>query len=348
MLADELGLDPGVELQELEAAILAQDPALAPAGAGRRRSHRRRAAGSARSLSRFVGRAAEIAELGALVDDHRLVTVVGPGGAGKTRLAIEVAGLRPADEPVVARRARAGGRRRAASPARSPTRVGAADGIARRRAPARRADRPPGPVHRRPRRRSLVLDNCEHVIDEAARVAEALLVACPSCGSWRRAARPLAIGGETVWPIPAMAIDDAVELFADRAGGDERLRARRRRPRSSSSEVCTASTGCRSRSSSRRAGSGRSRSASSRPGSTTGSGCSPAAPAPRSPASRRCGPSSSGATTCSSTTSGACSSACRSSPAVARSRRPKRCARATTSRPRTSPTCSPTSSTSRW
>ena len=97
MLADELGLEPGPELAQLEAAILAQDGALlptadvaAPAGPTPRLGA---------TLSRFVGRGPELDELGALVEEQRLVTVLGPGGAGKTRIAIEVARRRPSAAP---------------------------------------------------------------------------------------------------------------------------------------------------------------------------------------------------------------------------------------------------------
>jgi predicted ATPase/DNA-binding SARP family transcriptional activator len=216
LLADELGLDPGPELQQLEAAILAQDRALtilAPAARAATATVVPRVGGT---LSRFVGRAAELADVGALVRDHRLVTVVGAGGAGKTRLSIEVAGQRPAGEPawlvelatVTDQRAVAGAVAGA---------VGAADGILV-------GDGSGGTAMDRviqfigARSTLLVLDNCEHVIDEAARVAESLLVGCPNLRILATSREALAIGGETVWPIPALAIDDAVELFADRAG----------------------------------------------------------------------------------------------------------------------------------
>ena len=91
-LVDELGLEPGPELQRLEAAILAQDPALETA-----ERPAPKAPAPAPALpplaSSLVGREAELAELAALIRDPaiRLVTVMGPGGVGKTRLALELA-----------------------------------------------------------------------------------------------------------------------------------------------------------------------------------------------------------------------------------------------------------------
>jgi len=85
-LVNELGLDPGPELRRLQAAILEHDPSLGagrapPCAVGRLPG----------ALNGFVGRAGELREVRSLVGRHRLVTVTGCGGAGKTRLALEVA-----------------------------------------------------------------------------------------------------------------------------------------------------------------------------------------------------------------------------------------------------------------
>ena len=92
-LVGELGIDPGPALRELEARILAQDPSLAAAGpAGLEAVRAPMATGNLREqLSSFVGRTAELQELSEAVHSSRLVTLVGPGGVGKTRLAVEAA-----------------------------------------------------------------------------------------------------------------------------------------------------------------------------------------------------------------------------------------------------------------
>jgi DNA-binding SARP family transcriptional activator len=100
-LADELGISPSVELSSLEQAVLMQSPELRYQPASSRPGRGRDTPGhvpmTGRSVwpipaSRFVGRTAELGELAKLLDDHRLVTLAGVGGCGKTRLALELAG----------------------------------------------------------------------------------------------------------------------------------------------------------------------------------------------------------------------------------------------------------------
>src|ERR1022692_1710613 len=100
-LVDELGIDPGPALRELQTRILAQDPSLAPASASASPAPVPAAApptsaGNLRArLSRFVGRDAELAQLREAVRSSRLVTLPGPGGAGEKRLAVEGGGAPP-------------------------------------------------------------------------------------------------------------------------------------------------------------------------------------------------------------------------------------------------------------
>jgi predicted ATPase/DNA-binding SARP family transcriptional activator len=221
LLGEELGLDPGLELRALESAILAQDPSLdlAPVAVPPPAAPRRRTNVTA-PLSSFVGRAADLDALGRLVASSRLVTVVGPGGAGKTRLAHEIGMRRQADEDVWMVELAALG-----DPAAITDAVILALGVADRSivgganladdGAASAFDRVADHIDGRPT--VLLLDNCEHVVSEAARVAEGLLRACPSLRIIATSREALAVGGETLWPIPPLSRSDATALFLDRA-----------------------------------------------------------------------------------------------------------------------------------
>jgi predicted ATPase/DNA-binding SARP family transcriptional activator len=213
LLAAELGVDPGPGLRDLQVRILGQDPALlASARAG--------AAGQVSSgvlpawLTSFVGREAEVALLARLLRQHRLVTVVGAGGTGKTRLAVETARV-VADEfpdgvafadlvPVV--------RSEAVAEAVLAA-LGAPD-------PAELAD-PAGVLS--DLAILVVLDNCEQVAGGAAALAARVLRACPRVRLLATSRVPLEVGGEQLWecePLETAATGDdggaALALFADR------------------------------------------------------------------------------------------------------------------------------------
>ena len=218
-LVDELGIDPGPALRELEARILAQDPSLAAAGpAGLAAVPAPMATGNLRErLSSFVGRTAELGELSEAVRSSRLVTLIGPGGVGKTRLAVE-----------------------AAATLRQQHRDGAwlvefasltgPDGVAPAVAGALGAavaglTGPPSPastvelIVRFLAGRSLlvVFDNCEHVIGQAAALAETLAGTVPGLRLIATSREPLGVPGEVLVSVGPLALPVAVELFADRA-----------------------------------------------------------------------------------------------------------------------------------
>jgi predicted ATPase len=228
LLGEELGLDPSQELQRLEAAMLAQDagldpPAEAPA---RRRTNVRV------PLTSFVGRDEEVARVAAALDQARLVTLTGPGGSGKTRLAVEVAaGLadRVPDGVWLVELAplRAEG---SVADAVAAT-LGVRGGLRPGPAPPPQED----PTDRlvellEAKRLLLVLDNCEHVVDAVAKLAEVLLTSCPGVRILATSREALGVGGERRWPVPALAtpppgLDDprrlleygAARLFVERA-----------------------------------------------------------------------------------------------------------------------------------
>jgi predicted ATPase len=221
-LVGELGLDPGPALRELQSRILAQDPSLAPA------SHLARpapvpaaaSAGNLRErLSRFVGRDAELAQLREAVRSSRLVTLTGPGGTGKTSLAVEAAAALRAEFRDGAWLVELAG---VADPDGVAPAVASALGAA---AAASASPHPAGSTaelivgHLAGRSLVVVLDNCEHVIGEAAALADTLARAVPGLRLIATSREALGIPGEVLLPVGGLSIPAAVELFADRARG---------------------------------------------------------------------------------------------------------------------------------
>src|SRR5215469_9639447 len=174
-------------------------------------------------LSSFIGRQMELAAVCSLVTTCRLVTLTGSGGVGKTRLGLQVAAglaegagegvwfvdLAPLSDPdlVAATVAHVLGIREDAGRPATATLIDAVG----------------------TRRLLVVLDNCEHVIDACAKLADALLRGCPNLALMATSREPLGIGGERVYRVPSMAVPDegedaaaiwvseAVQLLEDRA-----------------------------------------------------------------------------------------------------------------------------------
>jgi predicted ATPase/DNA-binding SARP family transcriptional activator len=236
-LADRLGIDPGRELKELHIELLARDatppapaqPAPAPAQPAPptpppplpppppTRPLRAR-------LSSFVGRGQDVREVRARLARTRLLTLTGPGGAGKTRLAeesadglaygfpdgVRIVELAPLDDPSGIPDAvlNALGRRETVLPPAATT------------APGGPAD-PLDPLPRlleycADRRLLLVLDNCEHLVAGAAALAEALLTSCPRLTVLATSREPLGVPGEELLPVGPLPPADAVRLFTER------------------------------------------------------------------------------------------------------------------------------------
>ncbi|MET7328532.1 BTAD domain-containing putative transcriptional regulator [Nonomuraea sp. NPDC005650] len=268
LLADELGTDPSSELADLHGRLLRGEggPPVLPPSVRRTLPAR---------LTSFVGRDGDVAAVSALLGSARLVTLLGPGGAGKTRLAIEVArsiaetpegddrkpaahttggtpsgGNREPVEVVLVELASIGGGSPTDGAARGGVVGGGGDASFRavhagvtavgvdlaqvvlgalgvresgllaghaigpgdRSAPT---DRLVAALAGRPM--LLVLDNCEHVVHDAAELAERLLSACPDLRVLATSREPLAITAEHLWPVHPLTPDDAVRLFTDRA-----------------------------------------------------------------------------------------------------------------------------------
>ena len=159
----------------------------------------------------FVGRVSELAALGSLLESGRLVTVTGPGGAGKTRLALRAAGAAgPSYRDGVALADLADLR----DADRLPRAVGAA-----LRLPVPDGVPPLDAVVRRLRdcELLLVLDTCEPLVDAAALFAEAVLRAAPGVRILATSRQPLDVAGECMYPVGGLDEADALELFEQRA-----------------------------------------------------------------------------------------------------------------------------------
>jgi predicted ATPase/DNA-binding NarL/FixJ family response regulator len=160
----------------------------------------------------FVGRAGELLWLTTQLRSARLVTVVGPGGVGKTRLCLRAAALSASRYPdgvwIVELSA-------LSDPAELCNWVAAALGLPEREAFAQRAA---VLEHLRDRRLLLILDTCEHLVDACASLAEGVLRAAPEVTVLATSRQPFDAPGEQAFPVPPMPVDsDAVELFAQRA-----------------------------------------------------------------------------------------------------------------------------------
>lgn len=255
-LAEHLGADPGTALRERHLRLLrtriprdasdaahpseapdasrsgpAVDPEPGPATSGGRVGGGDLPA----ALTSFVGREDDLARVDALFRAGRLVTVVGPGGAGKTRLAVE-AGRRHAyrdgtwlvDLAAVTEPAKVGAAVLTAIGLRGAALFEAPGG--RLRAGTDDLDELDVLVDRLGGRESLLLvDNCEHLVDAVARLLAALLPRCPGLRVLATSREPLAIDGEALVPLGPLPLPDAedglddvrrsasVRLFAERA-----------------------------------------------------------------------------------------------------------------------------------
>ncbi len=203
--AEELGIEPGAVLRDLEGAILRHDRTLdAPPVIDQR------AAALPPAATPLFGRAADIDHIVGALADSRVLTLIGPGGVGKTRLAIAVA-------RAAAERFSAGARVAWLAP------VARADGVAAALAAAIDAQPTGGEsvdaaLVRRLTGQELLLvvDNCEHVLD-AAPLLSMLLAQCPRLTLLATSREPLRLTVERCVPIAPLPPGAAVELFKERA-----------------------------------------------------------------------------------------------------------------------------------
>ncbi|MCS0604418.1 NB-ARC domain-containing protein [Streptomyces sp. LP11] len=228
-LMAEIGAVPSAELRSLHALMVRHDTSLSPAAEpARTTAGAVHAPGPAPasaaplpagnlspSLGPFVGRRRELGDLSAAVGRERLVTVLGPGGVGKTRLALEAcARLQPSSDGV----------RWVELASADETDVIAAVAVALGLSDASvRPDQPPHDTTHRlvsflaGRAVILVLDNCEHVLEPVASLVATLLGRCPALTVLATSRAPLGIHGEAFHVLAPLPDDEAADLFSARA-----------------------------------------------------------------------------------------------------------------------------------
>lgn len=215
LLVEELGADPGPEVSALHTAILRQDPSLnastppVPPPA----------APLTAPLTPLVGRDDAVHEVGRLLSAARLVTLTGAGGVGKTRLALAAAGRLvdtcASDFPDGARLVELAGVCVDDLAGAVASALGLRDDAAAATAATAAEDRVAAAL--RERRTLLILDNCEHIVEPVARLAERLLRTSPGLRVLATSQEPLGVSGETLLPVEPLQQADAVRLFTDRA-----------------------------------------------------------------------------------------------------------------------------------
>jgi predicted ATPase/class 3 adenylate cyclase/DNA-binding CsgD family transcriptional regulator len=190
-------------------------------------------------LTRFIGRETELSELRQLLLDNRLVTLTGAGGAGKTRLALHLAADALLDHPD-------GAWQLDLAPINDPDMVATIVAQALRLPEDRGHSDVDAITHYLRKRRALVvLDNCEHLTEACAVLAEAVLRSCSSVTIIATSREPLGLAGEVSWRVPSLSLpndstsdSEAIELFRDRAVMARPSFTLNERNRGAVSEIC--------------------------------------------------------------------------------------------------------------
>lgn len=206
VLAEELGVTPSASTESLYLSLIQDEAPPHEAAAGSRRPDAPRSRLPATS---FVGGEERVGQVKRLLDGSRLVTLTGPGGAGKSRLALEAATELAGSYPGGVHLAELAA---LSDPDLLPQHLLSASGLpeeAGRAAERTLADHLGGQA------RLLVLDNCEHLVGACAELADLLLRCCPDLRVLATSREVLGVHGETRWPVPALSTPDAATIALD-------------------------------------------------------------------------------------------------------------------------------------
>ncbi|MEU1952116.1 BTAD domain-containing putative transcriptional regulator [Nocardia rhamnosiphila] len=244
-LADTLGVDPSPELSALHVALLRGE--VGAENAERRTNLRA-------ELTGYIGKYADIAAVRDLIANHRLTTLTGPGGSGKTRLALETAQTLLDDLPDGAWLVELASVDANGDVAQSAiAALGLRDALLGGAPNAEPIERFVAAI--RDRETLVILDNCEHVIDAVAVFAHRVLGECRGLRILATSREPLGITGEALWQVEPLALpaehadpgeieaSPAVQLLRDRAGAVRKDLAADARALATMARVCRALDG---------------------------------------------------------------------------------------------------------